>query len=523
MRELKTFSRKEGGLYLTATFGQQMMYNTINMFTSYFARDVLFIPAMTVGLIMTVAQVWDAVNDPLMGVVVDKTRTKLGKCRPYLLTAPGLIFVFTMLLYLCSPYQHGAGASGGHNAMVVAWALVGYMLVDLAYTMGDIPLWGITALMTENEKHRQKLQALARAIGGIGGGISIALFQPIALQFGQWMGKNGLPDDRRGSILTAFILMAVGLVTFQLAGVFVKERIVPAHRGKGLAGNIKMLWRNRPFRQLMVSGVVSSPRNLIGLVSVPLVNYYFASKDPGLALFYTALFGIGIAVGQFPVQGLSHKLLERWSKRDLYIAPNLAEIPVNVLLFALFFVSLNAAGGLTNVFLLVPMFLTFVVKGAASGLYYVLQANMIADAVDYEDYNSHQRPDGLFFAGLTFLAKISNGVSTLIYQSLSALVGLSGLNIIILQNMIDTGKIPRELMRRGSSSIVHSFRGGALTGNQLYQFFGMMFFALSILPAIAGLLAALPMRKYALPEDKYQEILAVLQERRRLEGELAEG
>ena len=447
--ELKTYSPKERNMYLTATFGQQMMYNTINMFTSYFARDVLFIPAMTVGVIMTVAQVWDAINDPLMGIIADKTRTKAGKCRPYLLVAPGLIYVTTMLCYLCSPYQHGAGASAGHNAMVAAWALIGYMLVDLAYTMGDIPLWGITALMTENEKHRQKLQALARAIGGIGGGISIALFQPIALQFGQWMGKNGLPDDRKGSILTAFILLTVGFATFQLAGVFVKEKIVPADKGKGkgLDGTFRMLWQNKPFRQLMVSGILSSPRNLIGLVSVPLVNYYFASKDPGKALFYTALFGIGIAVGQFPVQGLSHKLLERWSKRTLYVASNLIEIPVNILLFALFFASLNVRDGLTNVFLLAPMFLTFVVKGATSGLYYVLQANMIADTVDYEDYNNHRRPDGLFFAGLTFLAKISNGVSTLIYQSLSAAVGLSGLNIMVLQNMIDTGKIPRDMMR----------------------------------------------------------------------------
>ncbi|MCL2509296.1 MAG: MFS transporter [Oscillospiraceae bacterium] len=520
--QLKTYSSKERNMYLTAMFGKDMMYNVINMFTNYFAKDVLFIPAMTVGVIMTIAQVWDAVNDPIMGTIVDKTRTKRGKCRPYLMISPALIYVFTMLLFLCRPYRHDAGALSGHNVMVVVWALVGYIFVDVSYTMGDIPLWGITALMTENEKHRQKLQALARVIGGIGGGISIALFQPIALQFGQWLGKDGLPNDRGGSLLTAFILLTVGAVTFQLAGLFVKEKIVPQNKGNSMTGNFKMLWENKPFRQILMSGILGSPRNLIGLVTVPLVTYYFASKDPAKALIYTAIFGIAIALGQFPVQTLSHKLLERYSKRNLYIFSNLIEVPANILLFLLFLASLGVRDGLTNPVMIVLVFLIFFVKGAASGLFYVLQANMIADAVDYEDYTNHQRPDGVFFSGLTFMAKIGNGVSNMIYQALSAMVGLSGMNIKILQNMIDTGGIPRDLMKRGSQTVVHRYMGGALTGNQLFKFFGMMIFAISILPAIACVLSSLPMRRYALPEDKYAEILGALQERRRLIGELAE-
>ena len=520
--QLKTYTSRERNMYLTAMFGQNMMFNTINMFTNYFAKDVLFIPAMTLGVIMTIAQVWDAINDPIMGTIVDKTRTKYGKCRPYLIFAPGFVFVTSMLCFLCRPYDNFQGGLSGHNVMVVGWALLGYILVDLAYTTGDIPLWGITALITEDEKHRQKLQAAARIVGGIGGGMAMALFQPIALQLGRTLGSAEKPDDHRASVLVAFLFLAIGFVTFQMAGIFVKEKIVPANKGKSMAGNVKMLWANKPFRQLLVSGVLGSPRNLMGLVSVPLITYYFASKDPGKALFYTAVFGGAMAVGTFPAQGLAHKLTERFSKRSLYIFSNLVEVPTNILLFALFLGSANMRDGLTNVFLIVPVILTFVVKGFASGLFSVIQTNMIADAVDYEDYTNHQRPDGVFFSGLTFMAKLGNGVSTLIYQSLSALVGLSGLNIKILQDMIDTGGVPRDLMRRGSQTVVHRSMGGMLTGNQLYGFFAMMFFAVSILPAISNLLAVLPMRKYALPDDRYAEILEALQERRRVEGELAE-
>jgi len=519
MQQLKTYTPRERNMYLIAMFGQNMIFNVIPMFTNYFIRDVLFIPAITVGVIMTVAQVWDAINDPIMGTIVDKTRSKYGKCRPYLMWAPGFVAVFTMLCFLCPPYQYGAGASPWHNAGVVAWALCGYFLFDLAYTAGDIPLWGITALMTEDEKHRQKLQAAARIIGGIGGGMAMALFQPIALAVGKTLGS-----DRLGVILVALGFTALGFVTFQMAGIFVREKITTNHQKKanGVADNFRMLWRNKPFRQLLVSGVLATPRNIVMLVAVPLVTYYFAAKDPGKALFYTAVIGGGTFLGMLPAQVFAPRLLDRYTKRGLYIACNLGELPANVLMFVMYLASLKVPGGLTNTGMLAVLVVLFCVKGAASGLNIVVQTAMITDTIDYEDYVNHARPDGLFFSGLTFMAKIGNGISTLAYQSLSALVGLSGVNIMILQNMIDSGKAPLDVMQRGSETIVHHFAGGALTAHQIYLFFTMMFFAISIIPAIANVLAVLPMRKYELTDAKYAEVLEALQARRRIEGELAE-
>jgi len=504
-------------MYLTAMFGQNMLFGTIGVFTNYFAKDVLFIPAMTVGVVVTVAQAWAAVNDPLMGTIVDRTRSKLGKCRPWLIVTPGITAAFLMLCFLCGIYQYGPEASAWRNAGVVIWAGGFYILCNMAYTLGDIPLWGITALMTEDEKHRQKIQAAAKIVGGIGGGIALALFQPIALSMSQKM-----QSDRRGFMLTSLIFSAAGFAAFQMAGIFVKEKIVPQNSGGGLAGNFKMLWNNRPFRQLLISGFLGSPRSLLGMVAVPLVTYYFASKDPGKALFYIALFGIATAIGQFPVQGLAPKLLERFPKRRLYVLSNLVEVPVNALLFLLFLGAGGLRGGLTHPAMLLLVFLCFVLKSAAAGLFLVLQTNMITDAVDYEDYNHHVRPEGVFFSGLTFMIKMSNGVSNLIYQALSAAVGLSGVNIMMLQRMIDGGGVPRELMRRGSGEIVYRAAEGALTAGQLHGFFMMMFFAISILPAIANVLAVLPMRKYELTDEKYSEILDALQARRRAEGELAE-
>jgi len=518
MRQLKTYTPRERNIYLVAMFGQNMLFNVIPMFTNYFIRDVLFVPAMTVGVIMAIAQVWDAINDPIMGTIVDKTRTKYGKCRPYLMWAPGLVALFTMLCFLCPPYQYGVNASPWHNVGVVAWVLVGYLLFDFAYTMGDIPLWGITALMTEDEKHRQKLQAAARIVGGIGGGLAMALFQPIALAVGKVFGS-----DRMGIIVVALGFTVVGFITFQMAGIFTREKITTAHQKvNSVKENFRMLWRNRPFRQLLVSGVLATPRNIAMLVAVPLVTYYFAAKDPAKALFYTAVIGGGLFLGMLPAQLFAPKLMDRYSKRSLYLVSHMIELPANLLMFVLYLASLNVPGGLTSTGFLAVLVALFIVKGAASGVNIVVQTAMVTDTIDYEDYANHVRPDGVFFSGLTFMAKIGNGISGLIYQSLSALVGLSGVNIMILQNMIDSGKVPLDIMRRGSQSIVHSFAGGALTAHQIFGFFTMMFFAISIIPAIANVLAVIPMRNYELTDAKYAEVLEVLQARRRLEGELAE-
>jgi len=516
--QLKTYTPRERNMYLVAMFGQNMIFNVVPMFTNYFARDVLFIPAMTVGVIMTIAQVWDAVNDPIMGTIVDRTRGKYGKCRPYLMWAPAGVYVFTMLCFLCPPYRYGAGVTPWSNVGVIAWALGSYILFDLFYTAGDIPLWGITALMTEDEKHRQKLQANARIIGAIGGGSAMLLFQPIALAVGKQLGS-----DRLGVILTALGFTTLGFITFQMAGIFVREKIViKTEKKNSVKENFQMLWRNRPFRQLLVSGVLATPRNIVALVAIPLVTYYFASKDPGKALFYTALIGGGVFVGMLPAQLFAPKLMDRFGKQRLYWVCNLAELPVNLLVFALYLASLRVPGGLTSAGLLAVLMVLFLIKGAAMGLFIVLQTAMVSDAVDYEDHTNHVRPDGVFFSGLTFMAKIGNGLSTLLYQSLSALVGMSGVNLMILQNMLDSGKVPREVMARGSDVVVHRIAEGALTSGQIFNFFTMMFVAISVIPAIANVLALLPMRGYELSDAKTAEVLEALQARRREEGELAE-
>jgi Na+/melibiose symporter-like transporter len=237
------------------------------------------------------------------------------------------------------------------------------------------------------------------------------------------------------------------------------------------------------------------------------------------------ILGGGLFAGMFVATGLEPKMLNRFSKKDLYNASSLIEIAPSLLLFGLYLLSLKVPGGLTNIWLLIPAVLMFTVKGFVLGTINVLQANMVADAVDFEDYTNHLRPDGVFFSGLTFMVKIGNGISSAIYAILCSIVAFSGLNVEMLQDLVKS-HVPRDLMQSGSNTVVHHFSKvnvagqlvtGTLTANQLFWFFTMMFFAITILPAVCNALSVIPTWHYSLSKETYAEVLTELQARRRAE------
>ena len=547
---LKTYSGKERNAYLIGMFGQNIIFNIMIVFTSYYLQNVLLIPAAIVGVLLAVAQIWDAVNDPIMGTVVDRTRTKWGKCRPWLMFSPPVILAVTVLCFLNGTYD--AQGSPGRNAFVVAWAAFFYIAWGMSYTTGDIPLWGVTVLMTEDEKDRNKLQTLARLVAGVGAAVCMIGFQPLALAVGQALLKKeaaagfgidlaaltgqaeaagtGLAElaaragfldyaaraaatERTGFIIVALIFAVLGCATFQLVGICVREKIPPSQKVNSVGENFKTMWRNQPFRQLLLSGIVSAPRNIIMTIAMTLVSYYFASKDPLMAIVYIGLIGGGLFLGMFGAMTMVPRLMERYNKKTLYNFSNILEIIPNVTLFGLYLISTRVSGGLTAVYLLIPSMLTFAVKGICLGLFSPLQTAMISDAVDYEDYTNHVRPDGVFFSGQTFMTKIGNGLSSIIYTSLCALVGFSDRNIGMVNELISDNQIPRDMMLRGSGETVIE----TLTRGDIFNFFTMMFFAISIVPAIANVLALIPMRKYSLDKKTYKTVLEELQRRRREE------
>ena len=169
-------------MYLVGMMGQNMIYNIIGTGLYFYFQSVIFIPAMAISIFMAVARVWDAINDPMMGTFVDRTNTKWGKCRPYLLFSPAVIMVITILTFCNGMYS--SANTPGKNALIVGWAAVSYILWGMCYTVGDIPWWGVTSRMTEVEKDRASILSFARMAAGLGGGVVLLALYLAAVRAG---------------------------------------------------------------------------------------------------------------------------------------------------------------------------------------------------------------------------------------------------------------------------------------------------------------------------------------------------
>ncbi|HOO25324.1 MAG TPA: MFS transporter [Clostridiales bacterium] len=499
-KQLKTYTPKERNMYLIGLVGQNIIYNIIGAALAYYLQFTILIPAIAVSVIMSVARVWDAFNDPMMGTIVDKTRTKIGKCRPYLIAVPMPILIITVLCFANFGFFDPAmGMFEGKNALIVIWAAFTYIMWGMTYTVGDIPLWGVTALMTESAKDREKLLALARIVAGLGGGVAMLTVQPVSLALGNFFYQNfdsvtTAPEgERLGFIAAALIYGIIGSGLFQLTGIFVRERIPASKETYTLKKNFSLMWTNKPFRQILLSGVLGSPKMLLALAALPLVSYYYATKDPLKSILYVALLGGGLFIGQFVAMGFAPKLTDRFEKKDLYNYANLLGAIPYALMFVVYLI---APKELTQPIYIFICFLLFTFGGATMGLTTVLQSFMIADAVDYEDYHNNIRPDGVFFSGQTFIAKLTTGIATIISGLAYHFAGFSDKAVEELNAFIEQGGIPR-------------------LEDKYSRYMFVLFFLVSIPPAIGSILSVIPTWKYALPDKEHKRMLEVLNERRR--------
>lgn len=499
---LRTYSKKERNMYLIGMVGQNCIYSIISSVLAYYMQFTILIPAATVSIIMTIARVWDAFNDPMMGTIVDKTKSKWGKCRPYLLFVPVPVSIITMLCFTnFGFYTTSAGLFEGKNLLVVLWAALTYICWGMTYTAGDIPLWGVTARMTEDSEDRNKILSFARVFGGIGSAIPMLAAQTIALELGKFFANkyamNPAQAEKLGFFVSTSVLAVIGGILFQMAGLGVREKIPTQEESHTLKENFKLMWTNKPFRQILISGVLSSPASLIMIAATPLVTYYYANKDGTLYLIYFALLGGGIFLGQFVAMALVPKILSKTTKKKAYNGARLMGTLPYILIFVLYLI---APQSLHKPVYIACAFVIFLIGGASMGVTNVLQSIMIADAVDYEEYHNGIRPDGVFFSGQTFIAKLTSGIASILSGIAYAVVGFSGENVEKVNDYIAQGGVARE-------------------NPEFAKYMGLLFFLVSIPPAIGNLLAVIPTWNYCLDDDVHAQILKELNEKRHVEAE----
>ena len=620
-----TYTRKELAGYLTGLAGQNIIYNIIASGLAFYFQSVIFIPVAAYTAIFAIARVWDAINDPMMGTIVDKTKTKWGKCKPYLLFVPAIVLVTTILPFINSMYaeptdkyyvQFAADTSvvaeydeallheeftyedkdnaelngnyvllpvnntwdlekdengnykvddqgnmvkndavifrvaedengsktytkvtdeaegmtlvqrfqeekgiekktGFKAVMIIAWAAFSYILWGMTYTIGDIPLWGVTSLMTESQQDRAKALSLARAVANVG--MIGTLFTMIAPSFNGMFMSKGMDQAHalRWSYITLAVVMTVfASILFQVAGLSVKEKVTPKNEKRyTIRENFKIMFGNKPFRQILISGILRSPIQLLGIIAMTLIMYYFFNNDIGktlggeggaMLIAKIAVMVVGLFGGMIVFPLFVPNLITKIEKKKLYNFFSLIGAIPFALIFVLFLVF---KGDLLQWPSMIIMSLLFFMAGASMGSLNVLQSVMIADCVDYEEYNNGTRPDGVFFSGQSFITKLSAGIATLISGAVYGIVGFSDSKITLLNNALIAG---------ADFKTYNPFQIG---GAEIGKFAAAMFFLISIPPAIGMVLAAIPTLKYALTDKEHTRMLDELNARRNAQGD----
>ena len=396
--------------YGLGAVGKDMVYMLSASYVLYYFQDILGVSAAAMGVILMVARVFDAFNDPIMGAIVAKTKTRWGKFRPWLLIGTITNAIVLYLMFSAPPTLSGSG--------LVAYAAVTYIVWGVTYTMMDIPYWSMIPAFTEGGKEREGLTTLARSCAGVGSAVITIITVMSVSALGRTLGPAGISDREVERIGFSYFSIAVA-VLFVLFTVIccinVKEKATTDMKSASIGEMFKALIQNDQAMAVTVAIVIV---NCSIYITSNLVIYFFKYDFGGTGwrgdytLFST--FGGGI---QILAMMLLYPFLRKFfsSIQIYYVSLGMA-IAGYISLLVL------ASTSMSNVFLLfVPGFFIF----AANGMLAVITTVFLANTVDYGDLKNKRRDESVIFSMQTFVVKLASGISALIASLALQVLALS--------------------------------------------------------------------------------------------------
>lgn len=372
------------------TIGRDMLYTIVSIYLMFFLTDILNLPDSTMWWMtgaMTILRVFDAVNDPIMGFLVDNTRSRFGKFKPWIVIGGIIGGILTILLF----FDFGLRGAG-----YVAMFVVLYLLWDLTYGANDIAYWSMLPALTLDQKEREKTGAFARICANIGLFVTVVAILPVT---------NELGGDTRAWLITAIaiVLITWAFLGFTVFGVKEDKSIHVEQESTSLRDMFSVLFKND---QLLYTAI-SMGLFMIGYVTTTGFGVYFfkyAYKDEGMYSIFAAILGVSqlTALAVFPL------FSNRYSRKTLYeIATVLVVIGYIIFFFA-------------------PVNMLFI--GAAGILLFIgeafiqlLMLMFLTDTVEYGQWKLGRRNESITFSVQPFINKIGGAIAN----------GIVGVTLII--------------------------------------------------------------------------------------------
>lgn len=393
-------STKEKVSYGLGAVGKDMVYMLSASYVLYYYQDILGVNAIAMGIILLVARIFDAFNDPIMGVLVAKTKTKWGKFRPWLMVGTLLNAVILYLMFAAPPAMSPNG--------LVAYAAIFYIIWGVTYTMMDIPFWSMIPAFTSSGKEREGLSAMARSCAGVGSAIITIITMKCVYAL-------GAGDELKGFKFFALIVAILFIVFITVTCVTIKEKSTIDVDSPSVSQMMKALVQNDQAMTVVIAIVLI---NCSLYITSNLLLYFFKYDFGGEKWYdsYTLFnaFGGGIQILSMMILfPLSRKFL---SSLQVFFASLAMAIAGYGILCVIMF-----TGSSNLVMFLIPAFFIF----AAFGLMTVLTTVFLANTVDYGELKNNRRDESVIFSMQTFVVKLASGVAAMIASVCLSICSLS--------------------------------------------------------------------------------------------------
>lgn len=413
-----------------------MIYALINSYLLIFLTDNFGVGAAAVGTLFLVARIIDAITDPIMGVIVDNTHTKIGKSRPYLFAIPIFISITTIMCFSTPDLSYS-------NKII--WIYVAYILWGISFTAMDIPYWSLSANITRSSEGKTKIVTSARTVAYVGSFIIFTLTIPLVSLLGSW--------TKVAIIYVCFASIFTWITAFGIREINTSDNKKKKEK-QGFKQFINLLKTNKPLRIVLLSMLVLELSGSIkNTISIYYIKYNFNAE-----MMIPVVSSIGMAAS---ILGglISPYLTKKLGKRNTALLGLLVSSVGSLLVFSLSYSSLYA------------MIAINFICGVFDGAGYITLTSMVADCVEYGEWQTGHRSEGMIFSLNIFKSKISSAIGGSLCGYILAYIGYK------------------------ANSTQSKF---TLNGIHIIQ---------TLIPCIIILVSFLLLRKYNLSESEYDAIV----------------
>lgn len=384
--------------YGVGDLASSLYINFFNIYLLYYFVELGGVGPAAMGLMLLLTKFFDAITDPVMGAIGDRTRTRWGRYRPYLLWGAAPFGLFGAAIFAAPELTPGS---------MLVWAYVTYTLTMVAFTATNVPYSALMGVISPSADTRSSVAAYRMIFSALAV-VGVAVVATTLVR------ELGAGDERRGIMLTMFVLAGAGMLALVIAFASTRERIPPAPTNGRIRDDIGLLIRT-PAWIAVAAAAVLTPVALASRASSALFWFRYVAGDDGRTVFLfldrVGLFYTGFALGQLIGVLVAASLARRFDKAHLIMVAGIIEVAA------------ISAFHLMPVDAVWPQTAAQVFVGVGLGMMMMLAYSMFTDIAEYLEWSTKRQMTGLAVSGAVFAVKTGVAIGAALPGLLFALTG----------------------------------------------------------------------------------------------------